>query len=1805
MSTHTNTLKRAMNAIIMALMVCLIVFSPVIAQATPATPEPEPSESSDSGGDEGSDESGESGGGDKNAITSDGTANGRIKVFISLAKGAADDNKKTIDFESMSKKDFQFLGVLMTNFYTPYMTELGDYKGYNDKDEAAKIEKKARENQKKSMTAALNIEDADADILLDFMISASQETAEELTWSFGKTNMEKPADLVKSDGTTPATPYELQKMISAAFGYGSPTLSGTHAISNKGEWGNEPSGYVCKDGDKRMTGDALKECWKENADRWEDNDKRKPTKDQQTVYQGGNNYGYLVTKSGKPVFSTNLSGEYTTPSVAALAFSSQLMKADHGVGTSLLEYTGTVGDKALMAKLKKAGDVPNTAENSIYGMPLYVDAFGNIIVMGITHQYILLPGAMNPFMWTPVDEEGNDIPDAPAGSRLAPMNTIMMGLAGQDKLCTESDDDSCTLDMSNINDQRNALGGDDSWVTARILRGSKDTGINTVGESGPFGWVGSKESDEGEFIKNIFNDYAKTNTEDNGKKQKAIVDSPVAQGLGDKLQGKWYEKDDGKATVTIPYYGGTGVSMQNTKVPSLNSAVTIDDLGAFQGEVPDDGFSGLFKRIDLLKDGKLATGDEVQLKDDKFINNAGDSKYGAQFDAEDVFGDDMTAFSTLYYTYAFASLEGGEDESYKKAQGSLGFRMNPGNFPELCSGDGDDVKSCNFKLTDEQKENRDKANADQMNEDIRNWVWYILNPTEGFNYVTLLIKNKVTASTMGLHSDIVGTTNAPAIAGSTKYIGFSGYVTIPELTDLPWTDKLVSAYNDNYFYIIAIVIIIMGVYAVTGVLSLQQAIGGAVLFAILAFMPVHLLNASINLSNRVTEITYGQKFTYWALIQNQTYSESIDKAASGDDYNNYLRTQLEENKSLDITGAGNDSNNKGDDSVVVKWQAPKKMASLMFSSKATEADKALMDNPMFSNVLANDNYTKSGQAYTDSDASVYLYRSYIDLNNFSRYIYGGIDKDNVDYNTNVDTSKWPDGLKNAWDKRDNEFSSDVSSGYLNANGESKSDFSSGLRATVPLSSDIVPDTFSQADQISKGLTQKDNIGIDTRSFNFSLPAFTSADGDMLQSIKDTTSAFDQGDFDPTIEGKYDEKDYTGLAAYALMSESPFYYYSWNLYDQGMSADPGSKDGYKDLLLSGKGNPYFYNVDGNREMKDFNDMKSMFTYVIPYLNAGNDVVKRFDSTYGLSYEPGVPTDEGHWEDEAIKSDPVMKQKYWKNLQVSRLYSLYSPWVDLMHDADYAEPQTIMVQGDKVNIQDPLNPASYPDERPMVFSKSEQVDYGIDDGQLTTVEKKIQDVQTNSQERMFQLLNAYNFNDNVLNTAASMENTFEFNKEFSETHVFGENIQMYPQSYELKNFSYDAYLRLILANSTGESVSGQSANDFYTGVVENSSMVTSVVIIVLDFLSVYVIPAFKVFLVLSIGLMMVMMILMSAIRIVEGVWRNILDAIVKPLASMILVFIGMGWVVSLFMSNGNTSVTGYDGTSISLGDPVMTMLVMIAINALVVFLLWKITKAVWGNLVRFTKMIFGSMAGVAAGAGTMAAGVAKGQGFKKSRQAGVSTTAAAVGAGAAGAAAGVAAGRSAAKAEERASKNSGKVGPLTNRSSGSTRGDDGPRGKRYNKGTEKFNKQKVKTNSEEDNKKRSEIDRKASGGKGIKAVGDGAKAVGEGTKDAWGKYNDFTDTRVTNRIAKNRMNRNAALKGKSKEVYKDARHEGKSRREANREYKEDLADRKQEFNRRVDSGSKKGDAFREASGGSAMDLIKEQRENKRRRKREDKG
>ena len=114
--------------------------------------------------------------------------------------------------------------------------------------------------------------------------------------------------------------------------------------------------------------------------------------------------------------------------------------------------------------------------------------------------------------------------------------------------------------------------------------------------------------------------------------------------------------------------------------------------------------------------------------------------------------------------------------------------------------------------------------------------------------------------------------------------------------------------------------------------------------------------------------------------------------------------------------------------------------------------------------------------------------------------------------------------------------------------------------------------------------------------------------------------------------------------------------------------------------------------------------------------------------------------------------------------------------------------------------------------------------------------------------------FNFDNDVLVTSAGMMTTFNFNKEFSQTTPFGENYILYPQSYELKAFTYDAYLRLILAESTGEdlmdtdntnSIENNGNKSYYQRIVEKSSITTGIGFIVLDILAVYAIPALKLF------------------------------------------------------------------------------------------------------------------------------------------------------------------------------------------------------------------------------------------------------------------------------------------------------------------------------------------------------------------------
>lgn len=997
----------------------------------------------------------------------------------------------------------------------------------------------------------------------------------------------------------------------------------------------------------------------------------------------------------------------------------------------------------------------------------------------------------------------------------------------------------------------------------------------------------------------------------------------------------------------------------NREIDLFDNIVVSDNLGTFENGVDYNAFPVTNY---VAEDGSTLTsrGENSFKLDDKNSFAAG---YSNIVDGDIITTTEISSQLALsiYVSYLFASLYD-ETGDLSATIGRMGYRMASENLPDI---------------PDEVLEISDEMKSDIILTSIRDWLYYLLHPTDGLNYVRELITNKLNAILVGWHNDMVGTNGVGAITGTTLYRSQTGYVTTPDLSEIQWTNSLIDFYNSAIPFLIVAMLITMLFAYITGILSLQRSIFGLVLFAVFLLMPVNLINSVVGTSNRISQNLYGEKFTYWALIQQESYSDSIASNVEGQDsYQNYLRGLFQTNNQV--------YSNQGSESIVLKWQAPKKMASLMSSGDSynnlSDSGKQLL-NTMIGTSL-------TGESYLDNDDAVYMYRSYLDISNFSQYIYRGI-KNNTrpSYRNlnNLQISNVSPSLQEAIHNMSDDFQVNIADGYTNTYSGSNS-LGNTVFLTVPISSSVINDAILQSG-FMEDLTLDQYVGINQDVFNFSIPMFNNGEGSIKTHIIDSIDNSERKEAVTNFLSGYTEEDLVGLAAYSLYSENVFYYFSWNLYDQGMQPEHSATNGYKNILLGEDNAGYFYNVVGNGELKDFMNMKALFTYIIPYLKQCNDVVHTWDDTYGLFLYDGVPTDEGYQNDPEIQNNQELRQKYWHNLNVSRLYNLYTPWVDVMYDCSYADGEYISAMGERYWVEDPMNPASYPEERPMIFSESEMHDYGLEPGDLTTVEQLILDCNQGMEERMYELLNYFNFGDVTLNTAAAMNCAFEFNNTFSENGIFTSNHNIYPQSFELADFSYDAFLRFILANNTGEELNSngtemsvsegtsQDSQDFYFKIVNNSSTTTAIVMLILDILSVYLLPAFKIFFIIAIFLASILIILSTAFRVdpEQKFIKKVIVGFFLPLLKFFLITIAFSYIVSLFMGVGNNAVTQTNIVSIQMGDPVIVMIAMIALDIAVLFLYYKVIKGVIDtiktegrNVANFGAAVFGGAAAMVAGA-----------------------------------------------------------------------------------------------------------------------------------------------------------------------------------------------------------------------------------------------
>ena len=342
------------------------------------------------------------------------------------------------------------------------------------------------------------------------------------------------------------------------------------------------------------------------------------------------------------------------------------------------------------------------------------------------------------------------------------------------------------------------------------------------------------------------------------------------------------------------------------------------------------------------------------------------------------------------------------------------------------------------------------------------------------------------------------------------------------------------------------------------------------------------------------------------------------------------------------------------------------------------------------------------------------------------------------------------------------------------------------------------------------------------------------------------------------------------------------------------------------------------------------------------------------------------------------------KYDQQLQA--IWNMYSPWVAQMIAANNKSEKVRSGFG-YVELLEPWNPADYRYfGREMAFSPADATVHGYRDYDLSTVETKLHKV---LEETYYDILDLVNYKDytmvsseygsHVLISAAAMCATFNFNKEFSDNGFMSTDTTLYPQSYELKNMNFDAYLRIILGNSMGVNPVTMKNSDYsgsltiYEEFIHNTSVWSGLVLVAEDFLAIFVVPLLKIMLIVVIFVLALALAISCIINKPDKMIKVFLSTFIAPLAGMTAIFMAHSLVISWFIGDGlGSNVVDTHSISVTTGDPTLTLLLMIVVDLVTSILMWKLLKFAAKSTAKYIQDIGNGIA--ALGKGTFS-GVAK--------------------------------------------------------------------------------------------------------------------------------------------------------------------------------------------------------------------------------------
>lgn len=869
---------------------------------------------------------------------------------------------------------------------------------------------------------------------------------------------------------------------------------------------------------------------------------------------------------------------------------------------------------------------------------------------------------------------------------------------------------------------------------------------------------------------------------------------------------------------------------------------------------------------------------------------------------------DVNLWGGVYYAYMvdIFGLDVSEDNVMSAAQLQTNFPPVPNNltsqtnpeFSQLVNG-GDDINS-------EEQETEKRR-------ELMNRFDLMTGLSTAADYVSQWLSKTLNGYLIQAHNGITGASGSGSVASigaGSIYTGYSSYLSTATLSEMPFTSWVMEYYNVIYVALMVVIIIIAAFMCISGHRTIRKTILAVVLMSGILLLPRLCIDSIVSVSNLAAQSVYNDRFGFWTYVQHQQYMSDIRNAEEKDDHIEFLIvTNMQQAKDYY-------SDDKG---VTIKWMAPKKTSYWDALNGITGGSADSLNLTIFKWMFQGQ---FSQTQYSTDPLATYVYRPYtdiamsarsLDLSKVSPQVSGIITTKGKD--SEITRQKyayyWTQGIKTYssklgvdWDIKPAHMTYNESTGAVNAKNIPGSTSSTKISAVSSLynygymNGTVTNITMSGSSYVKPS---------DAAGYLKAYPSVKNSMGSTASAIKaGMQNAPDSGEADASVD------------MYYLYSESPYYYF-YEMFKE-MKEEFGDGEMRK-LLMSERFFKYqdTENPDAagkgdvkEGEIQDFLDLEGLFTFVIPYMQESNYYVDEWTSLWGMSVE---------------SSDP---EGFSDNLK--GIWKMYAPWVDAMYDTGYASG-TLRVAGIKHSVSDAINPGSYSEFRPMVFGSADATRNFVAEADMTSVEKRIVKVLENTYRDLMYLNNYADFDDEVLLSAAAMTATFNFNECFSETNILGDNVTLYPTGYEVKNFSYDSFMRMSLMNTTGASVF--SDEDIYTTVLDNTSFITGVLLIVNDAVACYVLPVLKLVLLAGLFFLGLLICIGGFLSPPERIIKFIAKQYLLPLGVFFGILLANILISSLFVGEGLTNYVGQRAVTITTGDPTMTILLMLAINCLVCF------------------------------------------------------------------------------------------------------------------------------------------------------------------------------------------------------------------------------------------------------------------------------